>query len=83
MLVMFGMVAVAGMRMLAKVDFNNDRNLLIVAVSIGFGLGFNMMPQLFERLPQTLQLFTSNGIVMSSLTAVVLNLILNGVKNKE
>jgi xanthine permease len=42
-----------------------------------------MMPQLFERLPQTLQLFTSNGIVMSSLTAVVLNLILNGVKNKE
>ncbi|WP_207941463.1 nucleobase:cation symporter-2 family protein [Candidatus Enterococcus lowellii] len=83
MLVMFGMVAVAGMRMLAKVDFNNDRNLLIVAVSIGCGLGFNMMPQLFERLPQTLQLFTSNGIVMSSLTAVVLNLILNGVKNKE
>jgi xanthine permease len=80
---MFGMVAVAGMRMLAKVDFNNDRNLLIVAVSIGCGLGFNMMPQLFERLPQTLQLFTSNGIVMSSLTAVVLNLILNGVKNKE
>lgn len=83
MLVMFGMVAVAGMRMLAKVDFNNDRNLLIVAVSMGCGLGFNMMPQLFERLPQTLQLFTSNGIVMSSLTAVVLNLILNGVKNKE
>lgn len=83
MLVMFGMVAVAGMRMLAKVDFNNDRNLLIVAVSMGCGLGFNMMPQLFERLPQTLQLFTSNGIVMSSLTAVVLNLILNGIKNKE
>lgn len=83
MLVMFGMVAVAGMRMLSKVDYNNDKNLLIVAVSIGFGLGFNMIPQLFDRLPETLQLFTSNGIVMSSLTAVVLNLVLNGLKTKE
>lgn len=75
MLAMFGMVAVAGMRMLAKVDFSDDRNLLIVALSIGFGLGFTIMPGLFTRLPETVQMFTQNGIVMSSFTAVLLNVL--------
>ncbi|MGM0124389.1 xanthine permease [Enterococcus sp. AZ194] len=83
MLVMFGMVAVQGMRMLSKVDFNNDKNLLIIAVSIGFGLGFNVLPGLFSQMPETLQMFTGNGIVMSSLTAIVLNLLFNGLKSEE
>lgn len=82
MLVMFGMVAVQGMRMLSKVNFNNDKNLLIIAVALGFGLGFNIYPQLFGKLPETLQMFTGNGIVMSSLTAIVLNVIFNGVKEE-
>ena len=83
MLVMFGMVAVQGMKMLAKVDFNNDKNLLVIAVSLSFGLGFNLMPQLFSQLPETLQMFTGNGIVMSSLTAILLNLIFNGLKDDK
>lgn len=83
MLVMFGMVAVQGIRMLMEVDFTNDKNLLITAVSIGFGLGFNIMPTLFSQLPPTVQMFTGNGIVMSSVTAIVLNLIFNGLKKDE
>lgn len=83
MLVMFGMVAVQGMRMLTKVDFANDKNLLIIAVSIGFGLGFNIMPQLFAKLPETLQMFTGNGIVVSSLSAIILNVLFNGVKEEK
>lgn len=83
MLVMFGMVAVQGMRMLSKVNFASDKNLLIIAISIGFGLGFNIYPQIFGQMPATLQMFTGNGIVMSSLTAIVLNLLFNGVKNTE
>ncbi|MBE7901873.1 purine permease, partial [Paenibacillus polymyxa] len=35
MLVMFGMVAVQGIRMLQQVDFENDKNLLVAAISIG------------------------------------------------
>ncbi|MDA9471015.1 nucleobase:cation symporter-2 family protein [Enterococcus sp. 5H] len=81
MLVMFGMVAVQGMRMLSKVDYNNDKNLLIIAISIGFGLGFNMMPTLFQQMPETVRMFTGNGIVMSSLTAIILNLLFNGLKS--
>lgn len=83
MLVMFGMVAVQGMRMLSKVDYNNDKNLLIIAISIGFGLGFNMIPTLFQQMPETVRMFTGNGIVMSSLTAIILNLLFNGINNKE
>lgn len=83
MLVMFGMVAVQGMRMLSKVDYHNDKNLLIIAISIGFGLGFNMLPTLFQQMPETVRMFTGNGIVMSSLTAIILNLLFNGLKNEE
>lgn len=82
MLIMFGSVAVQGMRMLSKTDFTNDKNLLIIAVSLGFGLGFNVMPELFGKMPETLQMFTGNGIVMSSLAAIVLNLIFNGLKEE-
>ena len=82
MLVMFGMVAVQGMRMLSKVNFEDDKNLLIVALSIGLGLGFNSLPTLFQHLPQTVQMFTRNGIVMSSITAIILNLLFHGLKEK-
>ncbi|MBP2098012.1 nucleobase:cation symporter-2 family protein [Enterococcus rivorum] len=82
MLVMFGMVAVQGMKMLSKVDYENDKNLLIIAISIGFGLGFTVMPDLFYLLPETLRMFLGNGIVMSSLTAIILNVLFNGLKKK-
>ena len=41
------------------------------------------MPTLFSRLPETLQMFTGNGIVMSSMTAIILNLLFNGLPKKE
>lgn len=83
MLVMFGMVAVQGLRMLSKVDFDNDKNLLIIAISLGLGLGFNIIPELFVQFPDTVQMFTGNGIVMSSITAIILNLLFNGMKSEE
>lgn len=77
MLVMFGMVAVQGMKMLAKSDLSNEKNLLIIAISVGFGLGFNIVPTVFSQFPAALQMFTGNGIVMSSFTAIILNIIFN------
>lgn len=77
MLVMFGMVAVQGIRMLQQVDFNNDKNLLVAAISIGLGLGVTVQPDIVQFLPKTLQLFCSSGILMASLSAVILNLLFN------
>lgn len=77
MLVMFGMVATQGIRMLAHVDFTNESNLLVVAMSVGLGLGVTVVPELFVGLPETVQLFTSNGIVVASLTSIILNVLFN------
>ncbi|MEG0783717.1 nucleobase:cation symporter-2 family protein [Carnobacterium sp.] len=77
MLVMFGMVATQGIRMLAHVDFTNESNLLVVAMSVGLGLGVTVVPELFAGLPETVQLFTSNGIVVASLTSIILNVLFN------
>lgn len=77
MLVLFGMVALQGMQMLNRVDFQkNEYNFIIAAVSISAGLGFNGT-NLFASLPETAQMFLTNGIVIATLTSVVLNLLLN------
>lgn len=76
MLVMFSMISIQGIRMLFNVDFTDERNSLIVALSIGSGLGVSVYPQIFQSLPQALQLFLGNGIVIASICAVGLNLIL-------
>lgn len=78
MLVMFTMIAVQGIKMLTKVDFDDNRNILIVALSIGLGLGVTVYPQIFQNLPETVQLFLGNGIVVASLCATLLNLLLKG-----
>jgi xanthine permease len=83
MMVMFGMVAVQGIRMLSRVDFEKDHNLLIAGVAIAIGVGFNGAPDTFKHLPTNVQMFISNGIVMSSITAIVLNLIFNGYHSTE
>lgn len=81
MLVLFGMVALQGMQMLNKVDFTtNENNFIIAAVSISAGVGLNGT-SLFSSLPETMQMFLTNGIVMTTLFAVVLNLILNRKTN--
>ncbi|BDS80847.1 TPA: nucleobase:cation symporter-2 family protein [Streptococcus pneumoniae] len=80
MLVMFGFVSIQGMQILARVDFaNNEHNFLIAAVSIAAGVGLNNS-NLFVSMPTAFQMFLSNGIVVASLLAIVLNAVLNHKK---
>lgn len=83
MIAMFGMVIAYGIKMLGNVDFNNQENLLIVACSVGMGLGVTVVPQIFDGLPQSVQILTDSGIVMGSLTALFLNIVFNVVKTKK
>jgi xanthine permease len=76
-LAMFGMVIASGVRMLGKVDFARQENLLIVACAIGVGLGVTVQPELFAKFPSLVQILTNNGIVSGSLTALILNIIFN------
>ena len=80
MLVMFGFVSIQGMQILARVDFaNNEHNFLIAAVSISAGVGLNNS-NLFISMPTAFQMFFSNGIVVASLLAIVLNAVLKHKK---
>jgi xanthine permease len=77
MVAMFGMVIAYGIKMLSKVEFNSQENLLIIACSVGLGLGVTAVPDLFAQLPENIKILTNNGIVAGSLTAIVLNIVFN------
>jgi len=74
-IVMFGMVASAGLRMLAEVHMNR-RNMLILAVSLSVGLGLNAVPQALQHLPDTLRILLASGLLPVAFLAVVLNIVL-------
>jgi NCS2 family nucleobase:cation symporter-2 len=79
-LVMFGMVAATGARILTAVDFKtNQRNLFVVAISVGFGLIPLVAPNFFKNLPHDLQPLLESGILLCALVAVLLNAFFNGV----
>ena len=78
-IVMFGMVAATGVRILAGVDYAANRNnLYIVAISVGFGMIPVLAPSFFNALPGALAPVLHSGIVLAALVAVVLNLVFNG-----
>ncbi len=82
MVPMFGMVVAYGIKMLGNVDLKEQENLLIIACSVGMGLGVTVAPDLFAQLPKQVQILTDNGIVAGSITAIILNLFMNILPQK-
>jgi uracil-xanthine permease len=83
-LVMFGMVAATGIRILGGVDFLDNRfNGLVVAVSIGIGMIPLVAPNFKQWMPHGLHPLIESGILLASLSAVLLNLFLNGTKRDD
>jgi NCS2 family nucleobase:cation symporter-2 len=80
-LVMFGMVAATGIRILSTVDYKNNRNnLYIVALSIGFGLIPLVAPRWTQQMAHGLHPLLESGILLTAVAAVVLNIFFNGTK---
>jgi xanthine permease XanP len=71
-LLMFGLVAVAGVRLLISAGLG-QREGVIVALSLGVGLGLPTQPKLLESLPGILHSLLESGISAGGLTALVLN----------
>ncbi|BDU74929.1 nucleobase:cation symporter-2 family protein [Mesoterricola silvestris] len=83
-IVMFGMVAATGIRILGGVDFQRNRNnLYIVAISIGFGMIPLVADKFFREMPRPLEPLLGSGILLASLVAVALNLFFNQLKHRE
>ncbi|MCT8330299.1 nucleobase:cation symporter-2 family protein [Albidovulum sediminis] len=80
-LVMFGMVAATGIRILAGVDFARNRNnLFIVAVSVGFGMIPLVAPNFKMWMPHEIHPLIESGILLATIAAVALNAFFNGAR---
>ena len=80
-LVMFGMVAATGIRILAGVDFKGNRfNSLIVAISLGIGMIPLIAPNFKQWMPHNIHPLIESGILLASISAVLMNLYFNGSK---
>jgi uracil-xanthine permease len=73
-LMMFGLVAVAGVRLLVTSGLG-QREGAIVALSLGVGLGLPTQPQLIESLPSVFHALLESSISAGGLTALLLNLV--------
>ncbi len=74
-IVMFGMVAAAGINMLSDVNWNR-RNMVIFAVSLSVGLGLQLVPDALQHMPRTAQILLTSGLLPAAALAIVLNLVL-------
>jgi xanthine permease XanP len=79
-IVMFGTVAAAGIRILAAVRMNR-RASIIIAVSLGLGLGVTFAPDILQSLPELLRHTLSSGIATGGMCALLLNTVLPGERN--
>jgi xanthine permease XanP len=76
-LILFGMVAVSGIRILSQVRMNR-RNAMILATSLGLGLGVSFVPQITQALPAVLRNALTSGIATGGMCALLLNIVLPG-----
>ncbi len=78
-LVMFGMVAATGIRILSNVNFNTNRNnLFVVAVSLGFGMIPLIAPNFKQWMPHEIHPLIDSGILLATISAVTLSAFFNG-----
>jgi len=83
-LVMFGMVAATGARILTSVDFKTNRhNLFVVAISVGFGMIPLVAPNFFRYTPNVIHPLLDSGILLAAIVSVALNLFFNGLGSAE
>ncbi len=77
-LVMFGMVAATGIKILARVDYARRHNLLIIAISVAVGMIPLVAPTFFAQVPKSLGPLVNSGITLAAISAVLLNALFNG-----
>lgn len=74
-LVLFGTVAASGIRTLAKIDYNDQRNLIIVATSIAAGMIPIIDQSFYHHFPKWVQTLFHSGISSTCLMAMLMNIL--------
>jgi uric acid transporter len=79
-LVMFGMVAATGIKILSRVDYESRHNLVVIAVSMAVGMIPMVSPTFFAQVPKWAGPLVSSGITLATVSAVLLNALFNGAR---
>jgi len=74
-IVMFGMVAAAGMNVLSEVKMTR-RNMIIIAISLTAGVGLNLVPSAVQYLPGVWKTLATSAVAPTAFLAIVLNLLI-------
>ncbi|GAA4547356.1 nucleobase:cation symporter-2 family protein [Amycolatopsis samaneae] len=82
-IVLFGMVAASGIRTLAKVDYEHNLNLVLVATALGFGIIPIAVPEFWSHFPGWFATIMDSGISSASVVAVLLNLAFNEIRGRR
>ncbi|MCU4926404.1 purine permease [Halobacteria archaeon AArc-dxtr1] len=77
-ILMAGMVAASGVRLIVlHTDFDR-RNMVIVATSLGLGLGIATTPEAIQGLPSAAETFFGEPVILTALSALILNTFVPG-----
>ena len=74
-IIMFGTVAASGIRIIAS-SIIDRRGVLIMAISLGLGLGVAFRPEILGIFPKLIQQIFGSAITTGGLTAIFLNVVL-------
>ncbi|HTZ03774.1 MAG TPA: uracil-xanthine permease family protein [Xanthobacteraceae bacterium] len=74
-IIVFCVIAVMGIDMLRKTDLGEHGNLFTLAAALAMGLLPILVPGLYSKFPQSVQLILGNGLAAGTLTAVFFNII--------
>lgn len=79
-IVLFGSVAASGIRTLARVDYHDNLNMIIVSVALAVGIIPIAAPEFWNAFPEWFGVIMHSGISATAIVAVVLNVLFNEVK---
>ncbi|RKX89306.1 MAG: xanthine permease XanP [Spirochaetes bacterium] len=74
-IIMFGTVAAAGIKIIAS-NVIDRRGMLIIAISLGLGLGVSFRPEILSQMPSIVKQIFGSAITTGGLTAIFLNIVL-------
>lgn len=75
-IMMFGSIVVSGMQMISRCGFT-QRNTTIVALSLGIGIGFTQMPEIYSVFPKLLRdVFSGNPVANVFVISMILSFVL-------
>ena len=74
-LLMFGIVAAAGIQIIASQRIGR-KEVLVIALSLSFGLSVELVPEVLDKMSITVRNIFSSGITTGGLTAILSNLLI-------